>query len=637
MFYNIKFSLKTNKIKNLKEDYFVMNQETEVIEKQDVVIRFSGDSGDGMQLTGQQFSDTAALFGNDVSTFPDYPAEIRAPQGTVGGVSGFQVHIGEEHITTPGDFADVLVAMNPAALKANLRWAKKAGTIILDTDAFTDKHLERAGYTSNPLTDHSLDDYNVIAVNITKLTIEALKETGLDQKSVLRCKNMFALGMTYWMFERSVEHTEAFFDMKFAKKPSIASANKLVLRAGYNYAANVHALAVHFKVAPAHIEKGKYRTITGNKATAWGLLAAAEKAGLPLFCGSYPITPATDILQELALRRDLGAKTYQAEDEIGGICTAIGASYAGNFAVTTTSGPGLALKSEACGLAVMAELPLVIVDVQRGGPSTGLPTKTEQSDLMQALYGRNGESPMPVIAASTSGNCFDYAFIAGKIALEHMTPVILLTDGFLANGAQPWLIPSMAKLPEIKIRRAKEGDNYQPYARDPETLARTWAVPGTKGLEHRIGGLEKMNITGTISYVPENHQVMTDLRQEKVARIANYIPQQEVFGNPEGGEILVVGWGGTYGHLFSAVKELRKEGKDVSLAHFNYINPLPKNTREVLAKFKKILVCELNLGQFAAYLRSKYPEFTYQQYNKVAGLPFTVLEIKEEVNKLINN
>lgn len=637
MFYNIKFSLKTNKIKNLKEDYFVMNQETEVIEKQDVVIRFSGDSGDGMQLTGQQFSDTAALFGNDVSTFPDYPAEIRAPQGTVGGVSGFQVHIGEEHITTPGDFADVLVAMNPAALKANLRWAKKAGTIILDTDAFTDKHLERAGYTSNPLTDHSLDDYNVIADNITKLTIEALKETGLDQKSVLRCKNMFALGMTYWMFERSVEHTEAFFDMKFAKKPSIASANKLVLRAGYNYAANVHALAVHFKVAPAHIEKGKYRTITGNKATAWGLLAAAEKAGLPLFCGSYPITPATDILQELALRRDLGAKTYQAEDEIGGICTAIGASYAGNFAVTTTSGPGLALKSEACGLAVMAELPLVIVDVQRGGPSTGLPTKTEQSDLMQALYGRNGESPMPVIAASTSGNCFDYAFIAGKIALEHMTPVILLTDGFLANGAQPWLIPSMAKLPEIKIRRAKEGDNYQPYARDPETLARTWAVPGTKGLEHRIGGLEKMNITGTISYVPENHQVMTDLRQEKVARIANYIPQQEVFGNPEGGEILVVGWGGTYGHLFSAVKELRKEGKDVSLAHFNYINPLPKNTREVLAKFKKILVCELNLGQFAAYLRSKYPEFTYQQYNKVAGLPFTVLEIKEEVNKLINN
>ena len=612
-----------------------MSQETKVIEKHDVVIRFSGDSGDGMQLTGQQFSDTAALFGNDVATFPDYPAEIRAPQGTVGGVSGFQVHIGEEHITTPGDYADVLVAMNPAALKANLRWAKKAGTIIVDIDAFTDKHIERAGYTANPLEDGSLADYNVVPVKVTELTIEALKETGLDQKSILRCKNMFALGMIYWMFEQSVEHTEAFFDIKFGKKPAIASANKMVLRAGYNYAANVHALATHFKVAPATIEKGKYRTITGNKATAWGLLAAAEKAGLPLFCGSYPITPATDILHELALRRDLGAKTYQAEDEIGGICTAIGASYAGNFACTTTSGPGLALKSEACGLAVMAELPLVIVDVQRGGPSTGLPTKTEQSDLLQALYGRNGECPMPVIAASTSGNCFDYAFMAGKIALEHMTPVVLLTDGFLANGAQPWLIPSMAKLPEIKLRLAKEGDDYKPYARDPETLARTWALPGTKGLEHRIGGLEKMNITGTLSYVPENHQVMTDLREEKVARIANDLPEQEVYGNPEGGDILIVGWGGTYGHLYTTVSEMRAEGKDVSLAHFNFINPLPKNTRDVLARYKKIVVCELNLGQFAKYLKSKFPEFNYLQVNKVAGLPFTVVELKEKINKII--
>ena len=613
-----------------------MTQEAKVIEKHDVVIRFSGDSGDGMQLTGQQFSDTSALFGNDVATFPDYPAEIRAPQGTVGGVSGFQVHIGEEHITTPGDYADVLVAMNPAALKANLRWAKKAGTIIVDTDAFTDKHIERAGYTENPLENGSLTDYNVIPVRITELTIEALRETGLDQKSVLRCKNMFALGMIYWMFERSVEHTEAFFDIKFGKRPSIASANKLVLRAGYNYAANVHVLAVHFKVSPATIEKGKYRTITGNKATAWGLLAAAEKAGLPLFCGSYPITPATDILHELALRRDLGAKTYQAEDEIGGICTAIGASYAGNFAVTTTSGPGLALKSEACGLAVMAELPLVIVDVQRGGPSTGLPTKTEQSDLMQALYGRNGECPMPVIAASTSGNCFDYAFMAGKIALEHMTPIILLTDGFLANGAQPWLIPSMADLPAIHLRVAKEGDEYQPYARDPETLARIWAWPGTKGLEHRIGGLEKMNITGNISYVPENHQVMTDLREAKVERIAQYIPEQEVYGNPEGGEVLLVGWGGTYGHLVSVAKEMRSEGKDVSLAHFNYINPLPKNTGDIFARYKKIVVCELNLGQFAGYLRSKFPQYTYLQCNKVEGLPFTVVELKEKISHLMN-
>lgn len=542
-----------------------MSQETQIIEKHDVVIRFSGDSGDGMQLTGQQFSDTAALFGNDVSTFPDYPAEIRAPQGTVGGVSGFQVHIGEDHITTPGDDADVLVAMNPAALKANLRWAKKAATVIVDSDAFTDKNLEKAGYKANPLADNTLADYNLIAVRITELTIETLKDSGLDQKSILRCKNMFALGMIYWMFERSVEHTEAFFDAKFGKKPAIASANKEVLKAGYNYAGNVHALAVHYKVAPAAIAKGRYRTITGNKATAWGLLAAAEKANLPLFCGSYPITPATDILHELAIRRDLGAKTYQAEDEIGGICTAIGASYVGNFAVTTTSGPGLALKSEACGLAVMAELPLVIVDVQRGGPSTGLPTKTEQSDLLQALYGRNGESPIPVVAASTPGNCFDYAFVAGKIAIEHMTPVILLTDGFLANGAQPWLIPSMSSLPAIKVNKAKEGEAYQPYARDVETLARKWAVPGTKGLEHRIGGLEKMNITGTISYVPENHQVMTDLREEKIARIANYIPQQEVYGNPNGGEMLVVGWGGTYGHLISAVKELRSE--EIGRAH----------------------------------------------------------------------
>ncbi len=612
-----------------------MGQETKVIEKQDVVIRFSGDSGDGMQLTGQQFSDAAALFGNDVATFPDYPAEIRAPQGTVGGVSGFQVHIGSDQVATPGDFADVLVAMNPAALKANLRWIKKAGTILVDLDIFDEKHIERAGYSTNPLTDSSLADYNVILVKMTTLTTEALKDSGLDQKAVLRCKNMFALGMVYWMFDRSVEHTNAFFDAKFRKNPDIAAANKTVLQAGYNYAGNTHALAVHYRVEAAVIKKGKYRTITGNRATAWGLLAAAEKAGLPLFCGSYPITPATEILQELALRRDLGAKTYQAEDEIGGICTAIGASYVGSFAVTTTSGPGLALKSEACGLAVMAELPLVIVDVQRGGPSTGLPTKTEQSDLMQALYGRNGESPMPVIAASTSANCFDYAFEAGRIALEHMTPVILLTDGFLANGAQPWLIPPMASLPEIKVRMAKEGEIYEPYARNPETLARKWAVPGTKGLEHRIGGLEKMNVTGTISYIPENHQVMTDLRDAKVVRIANHIPDQKVYGNPDGGELLVVGWGGTYGHLVTAVRELRAEGRDVSLAHFNYINPLPKNTKEVFARFKKIVVCELNLGQFADYLRSKHPEFTYSQYNKVAGLPFTVIEVKQSMEKLL--
>lgn len=612
-----------------------MSQETKVIEKTNVVIRFSGDSGDGMQLTGQQFSDAAALFGNVVSTFPDYPAEIRAPQGTVGGVSGFQVHIGEADVKTPGDKADVLIAMNPAAVKANLRWVKPAGTIVVDINAFTEKTLEKAGYKENPLTDGTLADFNVVPVGITELTLETLKDFTLDQKAKVRCKNMFALGMVYWMFGRDTQYSEDFLNIKFAKKTDILSANKLVLKAGYNYAENVHALAVHFKVAPAELKKGKYRSITGNKATAWGLLAVAEKTSLPLFCGSYPITPATDILHELALRRDLGAKTYQAEDEIAGICTSIGASYAGAFAVTTTSGPGLALKSEAANLAVIAELPLVIVDVQRGGPSTGLPTKTEQSDLLQALYGRNGDSPMPVVAASTSTDCFDYAYIAGKIALEHMTPVILLTDGFLANGAQPWLIPSMQDLPEIRLNKPTEGEKYQPYARDPETLVRKWAVPGMKGMEHRIGGLEKMDITGTISYVPENHQKMTDLRAGKIAKIADFIPLQKVYGNQDGGEILVVGWGGTYGHLFSAVKELRNEGKDVNLAHFNYINPLPKNTEEIFSKYKKILVCELNLGQFALYLRGKHPGHNYYQCNKVAGLPFAVDEIKNKVNELL--
>ena len=612
-----------------------MSEQTEVIDKKNIVIRFSGDSGDGMQLTGQQFSDAAALFGNGVSTFPDYPAEIRAPQGTVGGVSGFQVHIGDDAVKTPGDYADVLVAMNPAALKANLRWAKKGATIIVNLDAFNDKNIEKAGYKENPLEDSLLQDYNVVPVRITHLTEETLKDSGLDQKSIVKCKNMFALGMIFWMFDRTTEHTEKFINTKFAKKPAVAAANVKVLEAGFNYAANVHALAVHFNVAPAHIEKGRYRTITGNKATAWGFMAAAEKAGLPLFCGSYPITPATDILHELALRRDLGVKTYQAEDEIAGICTSIGASYVGNLAITTTSGPGLALKSEAAGLAVMAELPLVIVDVQRGGPSTGLPTKTEQADLLQALYGRNGESPMPVIAASTPGNCFDYAFRAAKIAVEHMTPVVLLTDGYLGNGAQPWKIPSMKDLPEIKPNFAKEGEDYKPYARDPETFVRKWALPGTKGLEHRIGGLEKVNVTGEISYVPENHQIMVDLRAAKVAKIADSIPEQEIFGSQDGGDLLVVGWGGTYGHLYSVVRELREEGKDVSLAHVNYINPLPKNTEAVFAKFKRILVCELNLGQFAAYLRSKFPHFTYEQYNKVAGLPFTVVELKEKITELL--
>jgi 2-oxoglutarate ferredoxin oxidoreductase subunit alpha len=613
-----------------------MSSKKEVIEMEDVVIRFSGDSGDGMQLTGTQFSDTSALFGNDVSTFPDYPAEIRAPQGTVGGVSGFQVHIGNTDIKTPGDYCDVLVAMNPAALKANLQWVKPSGTIIVNIDTFDEKQWRKAGYVTNPLEDNEQWSYNLITAGITSLTIETLKDTGMDQKSMIRSKNMFALGMAYWMFNRPLEHTLEFLDKKFGKKPEVASSNKLVLKAGYDYAHNIQALAHNFAITPAKIEKGKYRNITGNKATAWGLMAAAEKANLPLFCGSYPITPATEILQELALRKDLGIKTFQAEDEIAGICTAIGASFAGNFAVTTTSGPGLALKTEASGLAVITELPLVIVNVQRGGPSTGLPTKTEQADLYQALYGRNGESPMPVIAASTCGNCFDYAFESSRIALEHMTPVIYLTDGYLANGAQPWKIPSMSELPTINVPLATEADtNYLPYERDEKTLVRKWAKPGIKGLEHRIGGLEKLNGTGTISYIPENHELMCKIREEKVQLIADTIPNQTIEGEQDGGELLVIGWGGTYGHLATAVKEMRKEGKNVSLTHFNYICPLPKNTNELFSKFKKHLVCELNLGQFVNYLRSTEPSFKYEQYNKVMGLPFTIQELKEKINQLL--
>ncbi|MGQ1908556.1 2-oxoacid:acceptor oxidoreductase subunit alpha [Marinifilum sp. RC60d5] len=611
-----------------------MSQKTKVIEKEEVVIRFSGDSGDGMQLTGTQFSDTSALFGNDVATFPDYPAEIRAPQGTVGGVSGFQLHFGHSEVNTPGDFADVLVAMNPAALKANLRWIKPSGTIIVNEDSFTDRNLEKAGYDSDPLQDDKLADYNLIKAKVTTLTKECLKDSGLDQKSIIRSKNMFTLGMVYWMFDRPLEHTEEFIENKFKKHPLVVEANKKVLRAGFNFAKTIEALAYNFSVAPANIKKGTYRNITGNKATAWGLIAVAEKAGLELFCGSYPITPATEIFQELAARKDLGVKTFQAEDEIAGICTAIGASFAGNFAVTTTSGPGLALKTEAAGLAVMTELPLVIVNVQRGGPSTGLPTKTEQSDLMQALHGRSGECPLPVIAASTSSNCFEYAFRAGKIALEHMTPVILLSDGFIANGAEPWRIPKMADLSDINVPIAKEGEEYQPYARDEEKLARKWAVPGTKGLEHRIGGLEKMDVTGEVSYVPENHQVMSDIRAKRIQKIANFIPDVPVKGNDDA-DVLVVGWGGTYGHLTTAVRELIAEGKDIALAHFHYIFPLPKNTEEVFSRYKKIIVCELNNGQFAEYLRSQFQHIDFKQYNKLQGLPFTVLELKQKFNQLL--
>jgi 2-oxoglutarate/2-oxoacid ferredoxin oxidoreductase subunit alpha len=611
-----------------------MNRKTEIIEKDEVVIRFSGDSGDGMQLTGTLFSDTAALFGNDLSTFPDYPAEIRAPSGTVGGVSGFQVHLGHSEVYTPGDYADVLVAMNPAAISANAMWIKPGGTIIYDEGNFTEKNILKAGYLKDPIREEKLENHNVIAAPISTMVKEALKDYGLDSKSVLRTKNMFALGMVYWLFDRKLKYTEQFFDKKFHSKPTIAEANKVALRAGYYYAETIEALRPVYKVSPAKIEKGTYRNISGNTATAWGILAAAEKAGLPLFIGSYPITPATGILEELSARKDLGVKSFQAEDEIAGICTSIGASFAGNLAVTSTSGPGLALKSEAIGLAVMAELPLVIINVQRGGPSTGLPTKTEQSDLMQAIYGRNGECPVVVMAASTPSDCFIYAFAAGRIALEHMTPVLLLTDSYLANGTEPWKIPRMNDLPAIKPPFAvKKDTSYLPYERDAETFVRSWAIPGTEGLEHRIGGLEKTE-KGTVSYVPENHEKMVKLREAKVAKVADEIPLLKVYGQ-DSGELLVVGWGGSFGYLVTAVRELQKEGHSVSLVNFNYINPLPLNVKDVFGRFKKILVCELNLGQFAGYLRMKHQEFRYEQLNKVQGIPFTIREIKEKCIKLL--
>jgi len=609
-------------------------KDAKVIELEEVAIRFSGDSGDGMQLTGTLFSDTSALLGNDISTFPDYPSEIRAPQGTVGGVSGFQVQFGTKKITTPGDLAHVLVAMNPAAIKANAAFMNPGGTIIFDVDSFSEKNFEKAQFkTNDPFAELKLEDYIKVPVPITSMTKESLKDLELDNKSVLRCKNMFALGLICWMFDRPLDYIEGFIQKKFGKKPVIAEANLKVLHDGYNYGMNIQQATPQYIVHPAPIEKGIYRNINGNLATAWGLLAAAEKAGLDLFIGSYPITPATDVLQALAERKDLGVKSFQAEDEIAGICTTIGAAFAGHLAVTSTSGPGFALKSEALGLSVMAELPIVVVNVQRGGPSTGLPTKTEQSDLLQTLYGRNGESPLVVIAASTPSDCFYYAYLSAKIALERMVPVVLLTDGFLGNGSEPWRVPTMAELPPITPRKATNPELFKPYNRDPETLAREWAVPGMEGYEHRIGGLEK-NAAGAVSHDPENHHINTEIRAAKVEKVADMIPELELVGEPEG-DLLVVGWGGTYGHMISSVRTMQDAGKKVSLAHFNYIKPLPKNTAEVFSKFKKIVVCELNLGQFASYLRDKVPGLHYYQVNKMKGLPFSVHELVENFEKIL--
>ena len=612
-----------------------MKRSTKIIELDEVVVKFAGDSGDGIQLTGSQFSDTSAFVGNDLSTFPDYPAEIRAPQGTIGGVSGFQVHIGQKEVQTPGDQADVLVAMNPAALKANLKWLKKGATIIVDIDNFDNKHYKKAGYVEDPLHDGSLDGYTVVKAPITNLTRATVREFGLDAKTADKTKNQFVTGLLFWLFNRDVKIGEEFLNAKFNGHEQLIKANKAALHAGYNYAETVDAIAATFQIPPARKGKGLYRNITGNIAAAWGLLAASEKAGRPLFLGSYPITPASEILQELTKMKSLNAVTFQAEDEIAGITSAIGASFAGRIGVTSTSGPGLALKSEAIGLAVITELPLVIIDVQRGGPSTGLPTKTEQSDLLQALYGRHGESPCVVIASSTPANCFHFSYMAVKIAVEHMTPVIMLSDGYLANGSELWKIPKVKDMEDINPPLVKDNDpSYQPYHRNSDTLARYWAFPGQEGLRHRIGGLEKADVTGEVSYDPFNHEIMTIARTEKVKKLVNYIPNQKVIGY-DSGDLLVVGWGGTYGALVSAVKDLQEEGKSISLAQFNYIYPLPGNTEEIFSKFKKIIVCELNLGQFATYLRSQLPMFTYLQYNKVQGLPFFISELKSTFNKVL--
>ena len=612
-----------------------MANKPKIVELDEVVVKFAGDSGDGMQLTGSQFSDTSAFIGNDLSTFPDYPSEIRAPQGTIAGVSRFQVHIGHKEVTTPGDHADVLIAMNPAALKANMKWLKPHATIIIDIDNFDNKHYKKAGYIEDPLHEGTLDGYNLIKAPISELTRSTISEFGLDNKIADKTKNQFVAGILYFLFNRDIKIGEKFIQDKFGKKPEIVTANIAVLRAGYSYAETIEAFSTTFLVNPSKNKKGLFRNITGNQAAAWGLLAAAEKAGIGLFLGSYPITPATEILQEIAKMKHLNAISFQAEDEIAGICSAIGAAFSGKLAVTTTSGPGLALKGEAIGLAVMTELPLVIINVQRGGPSTGLPTKTEQSDLMQALYGRNGESPCIVVAASTPANCFDYAYKSAKLSLEHMTPVILLTDGYLANGSELWHIPKMAEMEDIKTMLVEDNHpNYYPFLRDEKKLARLWAIPGQEGMRHRVGGLEKADVTGEVSHDPMNHQIMVEIRERKVQRVADFIPEQEIIGEKEG-EMLVIGWGGSYGALFTAVKDLQEEGYSISLAQFNYINPLPRNTGDVMKNFKRRIVCELNLGQFANYLRSKYPQYEYMQYNKVQGLPFMISELKIKFKELL--
>ena len=616
-----------------------MAEELEVKQLDDVVVRFSGDSGDGMQLAGNIFSTVSATVGNGISTFPDYPADIRAPQGSLTGVSGFQVHIASGRAFTPGDKCDVLVAMNAAALKTQYRFAKPQATIIIDTDSFGPKDLERAEFkTQDYLDEMGIDTDRVVACPITQMVKDCLADSGMDNKAVLKCRNMFALGIVCWLFNRDIKFVEAFLREKFDKKPAIADANIKVVNAGYDYGHNVHAsVPATYRIDSKNKVKGRYMDITGNKATAYGLIAAAEKAGLKLYLGSYPITPATDILHELAKHKSLGVVTVQCEDEISGCASAIGASFAGALAATSTSGPGICLKSEAMNLAVIDELPLVVIDVQRGGPSTGLPTKSEQTDLLQALFGRNGESPMPVITATSPTNCFDAVYSAAKIALEHLTPVVLLTDAFVANGSGAWKLPNIDELPEIHphCAPADQKGNYTPYRRDPETGARYWAIPGQEGFEHILGGLEKDGNTGAISTDPENHDKMCRQRALKVYKIP--VPDVEVMGDADDAELLIVGFGGTFGHLYTAMEELRKQGHKVALAHFSYINPLPKNTANVLTKYKKVVVAEQNLGQFAGYLRMKVDNFAPYQFNQVKGQPFVVAELVKAFTKIIKN
>jgi len=604
---------------------------------QDVVIKFAGDSGDGMQLTGTQFTNNTALLGADLSTFPDFPAEIRAPQGTLPGVSGFQLRFSSNSIHTPGDECDVLVAMNAAALKVNLAVLKKGGKVIINTDGFDSKNLRLANYAEgdNPLENGSLDNYDVIRMDVTKMTREALKEFTMGMKEKDRAKNMFVLGFLYWMYGRDMKNTEAFLTEKFGRKEDILASNLKALHAGYNYGDTTETFTTTYKVEKARIEAGSYRSIMGNQALAYGLIAASQKSGLPMFLGTYPITPASDILHELSRHKNFGIRTFQAEDEIAAISSAIGASYGGSLGVTTTSGPGMALKAEAMGLAVMLEIPLLIIDVQRGGPSTGLPTKTEQSDLLQAYYGRNGECPMPVLSASTPADCFEAVYEAVRISVQHMTPVIFLSDGYIANGAEPWKFPQSADLPPIHVKFKTDlghgEEKFQPYLRD-EKLVRPWAVPGTPGLEHRIGGIEKQNITGNVSYDPENHQLMVKIREEKINKIADHIPEQKLDSGEEKGKVLVLGWGSTYGAIKSAVNELQEDGLSVSHAHLRYLRPFPRNLGQLLSQFDTILVPELNNGQLIKILRDVYL-VDAKSYNKIMGLPMTKTELVEEIRK----